>query len=36
MKEKKRKGARLPKTFVESYHSESHVIDKGNFTDFVI
>jgi len=32
----KRKTIKLPKTFVESYHAESHLIDKGNFREFVI
>jgi predicted AAA+ superfamily ATPase len=32
----KRKTIKLPKTFVESYHAESHIIDKGNFREFVI
>ncbi|MBS4057659.1 MAG: ATP-binding protein [Bacteroidales bacterium] len=32
----KKKTARLPKTFVESYNAESKVIDKSNFRDFVI
>ena len=32
----KKKTTRLPKTFVESYHAESNVIDRNNFREFVI
>lgn len=32
----KKKTTRLPKTFVESYHAESNVIDRDNFREFVI
>lgn len=32
----RRKTIKLPKTFVESYHAESHIIDKDNFREFVI
>lgn len=32
----KKKTKKLPKTFVESYHAESNVIDKDNFREFVI
>ncbi len=32
----KKKNARLPKTFTDSYNAESKVIDKENFRDFVI
>ncbi|MCB0479584.1 MAG: ATP-binding protein [Crocinitomicaceae bacterium] len=30
-----KKTTKLPKTFVESYNAESHVIDKDNFREFV-
>jgi len=32
----KKRTTKLPKTFVESYHAESYVIDKNNFREFVI
>lgn len=33
---KRKKTTKLPKTFVESYHAESKVIDIDNFREFVI
>ncbi|MCV6631180.1 MAG: ATP-binding protein [Flavobacteriaceae bacterium] len=31
-----KKSVRLPKTFVETYHSKEHIIDKTNFREFVV
>lgn len=33
---KKKKNARLPKTFTENYHAENKVIDRDNFREFVV
>ena len=33
---KAKKTTRLPKTFVEAYNADSHIIDRNNFRDFVI
>jgi hypothetical protein len=32
----KKKNARLPKTFTETYNAESKVIDKDSFREFVV
>jgi len=31
-----KKNIKLPKTFVESYHAESKIIDRDNFREFVV
>ncbi len=30
-----KKNTKLPKTFIEAYHSKSVIIDKSNFREFV-
>ncbi len=32
----KKKNRKLPKTFIDTYNAESHVIDKDNFREFVL
>lgn len=32
----KKKNARLPKTFIDSYNAQSSIIDRENFREFVV